>query len=79
MNAVPGQEVSDAAELRNLRRLVVEAMAVMADWERVWDALGRPGLLGQSKAKASLAEVIELRAVGADIEDTGRERERGLS
>ncbi len=41
-----------ADELANLRRWKAEAMEVLCDWERVFEAAGRPGPLGGSKAQA---------------------------
>lgn len=38
------------AELEQLRRWKAEAMTVLAEWEDVWIAAGRPGDLGRSKA-----------------------------
>ena len=36
-------------------RWKAEATEVMREWERVWEALGSPGRLGESKAAAALA------------------------
>ena len=53
----------DAAdEVERLRRWKAEAMTVLADWEAVYEAAGKPGPLGVSKARAVLAEVERLRA-----------------
>lgn len=46
-----------AAELKRERRWKAEALIVMAQWDKVHEALGSPGALGQSIAEASLAEV----------------------
>lgn len=43
-----------------LRSWKAEAMEVLSDWDKVFDALGQPGRLGESKAAASLAEVQRL-------------------
>lgn len=45
------------AELAQLRKWKAEAAEVLMKWEAVWQALGRPGPLGRSKAENSLAEV----------------------
>ena len=39
-------------ELERLRAWKREAMIVLAEWESVWEAAGRPGALGASKASA---------------------------
>ncbi len=41
-----------ADELAQLRAWKAEAMEVLGQWERVWEAAGRPGPLGGSKAEA---------------------------
>lgn len=40
------------SELDRLRAWKREALAVLAEWEKVWEAAGRPGVLGESKATA---------------------------
>lgn len=45
------------SELASLRRWKQEAMTVLAEWDRVHEALGRPGALGESKASGALAAV----------------------
>lgn len=53
----------DEGELDQLRRWKEEAMLVLAEWERVWEAAGRAGPLGGSKAE-NVRRKIELdRAV----------------
>lgn len=37
------------------------AIKVMGEWDKVHEALGKPGKLGESMAAASLAEVVRLR------------------
>lgn len=49
-----------ANEIEALRAWKAEATEVIGSWEQVWEALGRPGRLGESKAAAVL------RAVGSD-------------
>lgn len=39
-------------ELQRLRQWKAEATEVLTAWEQVWEAAGRPGRLGESKAKA---------------------------
>lgn len=39
-------------ELDRLRAWKAEALAVLGEWEFVWEAAGRPGALGESKARA---------------------------
>lgn len=52
---------SDAAvEIERLQRWKAEAAAVLGEWEAVWQAAGRPGLLGWSKPRAMLAELGRL-------------------
>lgn len=43
-------EPETASELERLRRWKAEAIPVLSAWDKVFDALGRPGGLGQSKA-----------------------------
>lgn len=50
------------AEQERLHRWKREACEVMTKWESVWEALGKPGKLGRSKAEGALAEVENLRA-----------------
>lgn len=47
-----GQLNAAKGELEQLRAWKAEAMEVLASWEKVWEAAGRPGPLGQSKALA---------------------------
>lgn len=49
-----GHEIVDRGEIESLRRWKAEAMTVLSEWEQVWEALGHPGFLGESKAAASL-------------------------
>lgn len=52
-----------------LTRWKAEAMTVLAEWEAVYVALGAPGVLGDRKSDAVLAEATATReAVAADIE-----------
>lgn len=44
-------------ELHRLRAWKAEATEVIRAWEQVWEALGRPGRLGESKAAAVLRSV----------------------
>jgi hypothetical protein len=62
----PSQRASSAlreawAEVARLRDWKAEALTVLADWEAVYEVLGRPGPLGASKAFAALVEVKSLR------------------
>lgn len=41
-----------ADELEHLAQWKAEAVEVLNAWEQVWDAAGRPGPLGSSKAEA---------------------------
>lgn len=54
VNALP-ELVAKAREADRLRQWKAEAVAVLEGWEAVWEALGRPGTLGQSKSAAVLA------------------------
>ena len=56
-------------EVDRLRAWKAEAIAVLAEWEETWQALGRPGLVGASKASGVLGEVVRLRAEVATSED----------
>ena len=50
------------AEVDRLRRWKSGATEVLAEWENVWAAADEPGRLGESKAKATAAEVDRLLA-----------------
>lgn len=53
-------------EVKSLQQWKREACEVIGKWERVHEALGKPGKLGKSKADGALAEVERLRAELAD-------------
>lgn len=55
-------------EATNLRRWKAEATEVLSNWDKVFEALGRPGRLGESQAAASLAEVQRLTAGVAELQ-----------
>ena len=61
-NAGAGDLLRLRAETADLRGWKDSAMAVLADWDRVFDALGQPGPLGRSKAANALAELDRLSA-----------------
>lgn len=48
-------------ELERLRGWKTEAMTVLDEWEAAWEAAGRPGELGSSKARATAAEIRRLQ------------------
>jgi len=52
-----GYEVVGRGDMESLRRWKAEATTVLAEWEQVWEALGHPGFLGESKAAASLRHI----------------------
>lgn len=56
-DAQPAHPAPDGDELRNLRRWKSEATTVLDTWDKVHEALGSPGLLGEHKSAASLAEI----------------------
>lgn len=61
-NGTLALEMSDAlVEIDRLRRWKDEACQVLDAWESVWNAAGRPGHPGQSKA-ASVRQWVEHRA-----------------
>lgn len=49
------------AEVERLRRWKREAMLVMGDWEQLYETLGRPGMIGQSKAYGAASYVGRLQ------------------
>lgn len=51
-----------ATELRRLEAWKREALIALAEWDEVFDALGRPGQWGASKAESARAEVERIRA-----------------
>ena len=48
------------SELERLRAWKAEAMVVLNEWEAAWEAAGRPGALGSSKAQATAEEIRRL-------------------
>lgn len=50
-----------AIELDQLRQWKSEAITVLSGWDDVFEALGSPGKLGESKSAAAKAEVERLR------------------
>lgn len=46
-----------SAEILRLAAWKAEAMTVLGQWDRVWEAAGKPGLLGDSTAEATLSRV----------------------
>ena len=53
---------AQAARNTELERWKAEALVVLGQWDEVWEALGRPGPLGSSKAVEALTEAHRLRA-----------------
>jgi len=47
---------------KRLKRWKREALIVLDEWEAVWEAAGRPGPLGKSKAANVLAELERLKS-----------------
>lgn len=63
-----------ATEIERLEKWKAEAMEVLPQWDEVWEALGKPGVLGGSKAAASKAEVEKLQGLlEAVADDCGEE------
>lgn len=58
------------AEVERLTDWKRDAMRVLAGWERVWDALGKPGPLGATKSDSALAAVQRLNRLGNDLADS---------
>ena len=60
VEAMIGDEARRAAdEIERLRAWKAEATEVIGQWEQVWDSLGRPGRLGESKAAAVLTRALD--------------------
>lgn len=59
-------------ELARLEGWKFEAMVVLGKWDEVFEALGKPGAIGASKADASLAEVnrrvLEAKRIRLELE-----------
>ena len=53
-----------------------QALIELAEWDRVHEALGSPGELGESKVLASLAEVERLKQEVKDMRDANAKRAR---
>lgn len=49
-------------EIERLRAWKAEATTVINQWEAVWEAAGRPGRLGESKAEATRVHVAMTEA-----------------
>ena len=58
-------------ERESLMRWKAEATEVIESWERVYEALGDPGELGQRRSDAALSEVLRMKAAQGleDAED----------
>jgi len=56
-------------EVEPLEAWKESAIKVMGEWDKVWEALGNPGKLGESMAAASVAEIERLRALVQVIGD----------
>jgi hypothetical protein len=52
---------ADQEELRRLRAWKAEATEVIAMWDAIWEALGRPGPLGRPKSECVAREVYRMR------------------
>ncbi len=52
-------------EVTRLRNWKAEALAVLAEWDGVYEALGGPATLGERKSAASFREVMRLREEAA--------------
>jgi hypothetical protein len=61
----PYFEQAVAAEIDRLRRWKAEATTVIAEWDAVWESIGRPGL-GETRAAAVLAVVAASHDVLCD-------------
>jgi hypothetical protein len=60
-------EIAD--EIERLRKWKAEATAVLAAWDSVWEAAGRPGRLGSSKPEQTADEIARLRTAGQALYD----------
>ena len=65
-------------ELEDLRGWKQSAMTVLAQWDQVYEALGWPGQVGESKAMAALAQVRLLNAAPAPSTDSDESRQEPL-
>ena len=54
-------------EVEPLEAWKESAIKVMGEWDKVHEALGKPGKLGESMAAASLAEIERLRALVQEL------------
>lgn len=58
--------VTEVERLMDWKR---DAMRVLNGWDRVWEALGEPGPLGQMKSDNALAAVQRLTMLGNQLAD----------
>lgn len=58
---VPVDLTPENVETIKARAWKTEALTVLAAWDEVWEALGRPGPLGSSKAAGALDEVEAMK------------------
>jgi len=56
------------AEIDRLRQWKAEAMIVLAEWDEVWEAAGKPGPLGGSKA-ANVLAMLQTPSGGEPLAD----------
>jgi hypothetical protein len=51
--------VTELTELREWKR---QAMEILSKWEEVYQALGNPGVVGDSRAKVAKVEVEKMKS-----------------
>ena len=65
---VEGAILTEAADrIEHLEQWKAEALTVLAEWENVWEAAGKPGPLGSSKALATMYHIEQARNEIAEL------------
>lgn len=68
LNAAEGENNGLSVEVDRLSAWKHSAMAVLAEWDDVWEAAGKPGPLGTSKAESTRTRIERLNDVIAALD-----------
>ena len=53
--------IEESPDHHQVKQWKESAMVVLAEWDKVWRALEKPGTLGESKAEACLEEIKRIK------------------